>query len=624
MQDNTLITGKKYIKDIFSREQFYNVPEYQRPYVWGEEQILALLNDINKAMESDIHKEYFLGCMIWNTRRDKTNDLEYYYQDILDGQQRFISLFLIHAVIRDLSADDNLKKDVQKKLVQEEDRFNNIPARNRIEFQIRDDKKFLHEFVIKPEGTLNDVELEKIINDPKEGDSIRNMASGIKVIKKWWKIKLTERPDSSNNVIEQFYTYLSNKVLALYLATPDNLDDAYNLFTVLNSRGMQLQVSDILRAQNLREIDGDVARKSYAIKWGEFENAIGAPYNRFDEFLWALVFIKMKYRSDDNKSLTIAFDFMGKRGMLTKGSETFDFVGRYIAHYEAIGNRSITSKDSHQLFGNINFILASVYGNQYLTPLMHYRECFDENRILDFMIKIDNLFSMQWLMGRRQGMTRTFLILKRMDLLVEKVHSREKNYDEAIEELLNDPCLSYDFYDETISAERPIDPNEFYQLLGNEKWGSFGGTKVNKTRYLLLKLDMLMGSPNSVLQYNKDSSSIEHLMPQNVESSNWEIDGELHREWVHRLGNLVLIDKNKNASISNRLFSEKKVRYQGAIEARANTNFVFMNNPEWSMEALKNNHTRVVYLLIRYYKGNSLKSYLDLRKELNSGIQSFF
>jgi uncharacterized protein with ParB-like and HNH nuclease domain len=64
MDNTTLITGKKYIKDIFSQEQFFNIPEYQRPYVWGEEQIVALLEDISKAMDNDMTKEYFLGCMI--------------------------------------------------------------------------------------------------------------------------------------------------------------------------------------------------------------------------------------------------------------------------------------------------------------------------------------------------------------------------------------------------------------------------------------------------------------------------------------------------------------------------------------------------------------------------------
>jgi uncharacterized protein with ParB-like and HNH nuclease domain len=619
MENTTLVTGKKYIKDIFSPEQFYNIPEYQRPYVWGEEQIVALLEDVSKAMENDSNKEYFLGCMIWNTRHDKTNkNVEYVYQDILDGQQRFITLFLLHGVIRDISIKDKLKENVQKRLVQEADDYNNIPSRNRIEFEIRDDKEFLDKYLINEGGTLLINEIEDISTNPKSGASIRNMASGILIMKRWWDSKYAENVGTEEHYLADFYKYLSTKVLALYLATPNNLDDAYNLFTVLNSRGLQLQVSDILRAQNLRVIENPELRKLYANKWSDFENTISAPYRNFDDFLWALVFIKMKYRSDDNKSLTKAFEFMFKRGMISKGTDTLDYVGKYIKHFEAITNGSITTRDSLNLFGNINFILASVFGSQYLTPLMHFRECFGESKIVEFMIKIDNLFSIGWLLGRRQSQTRTFIILRKIDTYFEAFKKKEMTLDEAVEEFLNDPCLRYDFYDEEISSEKPINIADFINLLENEKWGSYVGTRINKTRYLLLKMDMLMGNAATVLQYNNDSSSVEHLMPQKVAETEWKVDSISHKEWIHRLGNLSLIDKNKNASLSNKLFHEKKAKYQGAIETRANTNYIFITNQEWNIETIENNHKRTVILLTQYYEGNSLKTFQQIKKNLNS------
>lgn len=621
MDNATLITGKKYIKDIFSPEQFFNIPEYQRPYVWGEEQITALLEDVSKAMETDSNKEYFLGCMIWNTRNEKTaKNIEYTYQDILDGQQRFITLFLLHGVLRDISQKKSLKDSVQKRLVQEADDYNNIPERNRIEFEIRDDKDFLEKYIIEMGGTILVDELRDIADSPKSGASIRSMANGILEMKKWWDGKFSENVGSEEQYLADFYRYLSTKVLALYLATPNNLDDAYNLFTVLNSRGLQLQVSDILRAQNLRVIENPELRKIYAVKWSDFENSISAPYKGFDDFLWSLVFIKMKYRSDDNKSLTKAFEFMFKRNMLTKGTDTLDYVGKYLKHYESITNGSITNRESLSLFGNLNFILSSVYGSQYLTPLMHYRECFGDKQIIEFLIKIDNLFSIGWLLGRRQSQTRTFIILRKIDFYSDTVKKKEKTLDEAVEDFLNDPCLRYNFYDEEISSEKPINTEDFVSLLDTEKWGGFSGTRVNKTRYLLLKMDLLMGNAATILQYNKDSSSIEHLMPQKIEDTEWKIDPTKHKEWVHRLGNLSLIDKNKNSSLSNKLFNDKKVKYQGAIETRANTNFIFITNPDWNIDAIETNHKRSINILKQYYEGNNLKTFLQIKKSLNNPV----
>jgi hypothetical protein len=444
------------------------------------------------------------------------------------------------------------------------------------------------------------------------------MAIGIQIMRRWWASKFAENVGTEEHYLADFYKYISTKVLALYLATPNNLDDAYNLFTVLNSRGLQLQVSDILRAQNLRVIENAELRKLYANKWSDFENVVSAPYRNFDDFLWVLVFIKMKYRSDDNKSLTKAFDFMFKRSLLSKGTDTLDYVGKYIKHYEAITNGSVTTRESGYLFGNLNFILSSVYGSQYLTPLMYYRECFGEVKIVEFMIKIDNLFSIGWLLGRRQSTTRTFIILRRMEFFYEAFKKKERTLDEAVDDFLNDTCLRYDFYDEEISSEKPIKLSDFVYLLENEKWGAYVGTRINKARYILLKMDMLMGNSSTVLQYNKDSSSVEHMMPQKIEDTEWNIDPLSHKDWVHRLGNLALIDKNKNASLSNKLFSEKKHKYQGAIETRANTNYIFMSNQDWNVIEIENNHKRTVAVLTQYYEGNSLKTYQQIKKSLNT------
>ncbi|MDN3692102.1 DUF262 domain-containing HNH endonuclease family protein [Chryseobacterium tructae] len=613
MDNQTLITGKKYIKDIFSPEQFYNIPEYQRPYVWGVDQIENFLDDITNALENNKEKEYFLGCMIWNTRENVSNEIKYKFQDILDGQQRFLTLFLLHASLRNLSKNTDLKKNVQNRLIQEADEFNNVPARNRIEFDIRDDKEFIDNYIIN-EIELSSSQLEHITNNHENSTSVRNLATGLSIILNWFNNKEKENPEEFQIFLNEFYKYLSTKVLALYLATPNNLDDAYNLFTVLNSRGLQLQVSDILRAQNLRVITDDKIRREYANKWSDFENKINLPYKSFDEFLWTVVFIKMKYRSDDNQSLTKAFDHMFKKGIITKGSETLDLIEKYLKHFIALNNSSINSKESASLFSNINFILSSVYGSQYLTPLMHFREVFGDHNIIEFLIKIDNLYSLSWLLGRRQSMTRTFNILKKIDFYGDKIRNKEITIEQGSILMINDNCLQYEYFDDNISSEKPLDINDLELSLKNDKWGGFSGTKVNKTRYILLKLDLLVGNKTNQLQYNKNSSSIEHLLPQKIENTLWSVDSDFHKEWLHKIGNLVLIDRNKNSSLSNKDYETKKNKYKGAIESRANTNFVLMNYSEWNKESIISNQNRIIELIMKYYRGNSLKTFLELKK----------
>lgn len=614
MESYNLDTGKKYVKDIFASDCFYNIPEYQRPYVWEEDQVLTLLEDFSNAKEYDGKKEYFLGCMIWNSKRT-SGQIEYICQDILDGQQRFITLFLLHAVMRDLSQNSKLKSKVEERLRQEHDEFDEIPERNRIVFEIRDDSEFLEKYVLVP-GMTKKLDKLKKVSDTHESNSIRNMARALIAMHSWWSDQEKIKGEKEfHKYLESFFTFISNKVVTLYLATPDNLDDAYNLFTVLNSRGVQLQVGDILRAQNLRSIEDDEKRKKYAEKWIDFGNKIGAPYRSFDDFLWALVHIKMKYRSDDNLNLTKAFNFMYDRKYIEKGISTFDFVETYVSHYKAITNEEIEPIDAGKLFANLILILNSVFGNQYLAPLMHYRKCFGDYRILDFLIKLDNLLSAMWLIGKRTLQTRIFIILRKMDDLAAE---HKSSGEDAANAFLDSDVLRYDYDDE--KASTIVEIEEFFEMLRNEDWGNYAGTRINKTRYLLLKLDLLHGALTTTLQFDRKISSVEHIMPRKIENSNWHIDSDFHSQHVHKLGNLVLIDRKKNSSMSNKHYSAKKEVYANFIETRANTNYVFMTFGEWTKESILHNQARIEHLLRSYYEGNSFESILEYKK---SGLKEF-
>ncbi|GAB3931841.1 DUF262 domain-containing protein [Larkinella terrae] len=612
-----LDTGKKYIKEIYASDCFYNIPEYQRPYVWGEEQINALLEDITSTMEQSKDKEYFLGCMIWNTKKIKSNEVEYTCQDILDGQQRFISIYILQGVIRDLSENSDLKSKVRERMKQKADPFEGTPERNRIEFEIRNDKAFLELCVIEDNGTTDEVTINKIIKDKDTGTSSRNMALAVLYMRSWWRNKFSslKSNEERQKYINNFYSFLSTKVLALYLATPDNLDDAYNLFTVLNSRGIQLRVSDILRAQNLREINDDRQRREYAKLWEKYENGIASPYKSFDDFLWSIVYIKMKYSSDDNQSLNKAFNFMYDKNYLKKGKETFDLVGRYVEHFKSVTQESLQENEYGLFFLNLNYILTSTFGNSYIAPLMHYKECFGEYRIADFILKLDNLLSVIWLTSSRNSQFRIFTMLRKMDDAKKEV----QNQYQAADSFLKEPIFDYGYQD--AKAFTAVDINLFYNMLDVEKWGSFNGTRSNKTRYVLLKLDLIVSSPYTQLSYNKSFSSIEHLMPQKIDPKYWSVDENEYKEWLHRLGNIVLIDRKKNSSLSNSSYDTKKTRYQSAIESRANTNNIFIQYKSWDIDTIKKNHQRSLQLLKEYYEGNSLQTLILIRKKLSNNIK---
>lgn len=604
-----LDTGKKYIKDIFSSDSFYNIPEYQRPYVWGKDQISALLDDIRQAIDNDPKKEYFVGCMVWNTKVISDNENSTYIcQDILDGQQRFITLYLLHAVIRDLTESQTMRQKIQERMKQEEhDEYDGIPARNRIEFSIRHDRDFLESYVLKTNGTRNLDALKNIARSKDYELSVRNMATAILEMQDWFKTLQSEENDF-DKYLSKYFGYIGKNILIIYLSTPNNLDDAYNLFTVLNSRGLQLQASDIIRAQNLRNIQEASTRKKYAKYWEEYESSIDEPYQSFDEFLWAIVSIKMKYRSDDNKSISKAFEFMYDRKIMERGEKTFDMIGQYINHLQALNDPMFCRNESGNFFANLHRILTATYGNAYATPILHYRECFGNYRICDCLIKIDNLCSVYWLTGKRSLQSRIFIILRKIEEIAKKNSDKKK----AADLFLKSPVLEYDYQDKKASTF--LDIEHFFELLEYENFGSYAGAKINKSRYLLLKLDLLLSNINTPLNLNKSRISIEHLIPKKFDSQTSQLTEDEHSSWIYRLGNIVLIDCKKSAYISNKSFGEKKEKYKEMIKNRPNTKYLFTKYTDWGLEQVKENHRRVVEILQLYYLGNSLETAQEIIK----------
>ena len=85
------------------------------------------------------------------------------------------------------------------------------------------------------------------------------------------------------------------------------------------------------------------------------------------------------------------------------------------------------------------------------------------------------------------------------------------------------------------------------------------------------------------------------------ENTDWSIEEEEHKLWVHRLGNLALLDRRKNSSMSNSTFNLKKDKYQEAIEGRSNTSHIFMKYSEWNLNNIESNHKRTISLLKDYY-----------------------
>ncbi len=145
MTHGKIDADKRVLQKIFSPDFWFVIPEYQRSYVWQSENIQDLIDDLYYAFMNKRDSEYFLGSLV--LKRTKNKDFAEY--EVLDGQQRLTTFFLMFAVLRDLLEERAFKNNLQQKIYQEADELDMVPERQRITYQIRDQvEDFIKKYVV--------------------------------------------------------------------------------------------------------------------------------------------------------------------------------------------------------------------------------------------------------------------------------------------------------------------------------------------------------------------------------------------------------------------------------------------------------------------------------------------
>jgi len=582
MSNNHIDSDKIFIKHAF--EWWYRVPEYQRPYVWGTDQVNDLLEDVAYAMTTKPNGEYFLGSIVLQKRATPdASGKEYQENDLLDGHQRLTTCLMLHAVARDLTHDIKLKNTCLETIFQEENPYDGIPERFRIVFDIRDDVRDFVSRFLKPDGGTNDEAALKEAQNSKDA-SVRNMANAILEIRRYF-----AQPEAPK--VEQFFPFFRNKVLLIYVASTQ-LEDAFRLFTVLNDRGMKLRNSDILKTMNLRALkEANVSpqeQKQAAQMWEEMEGELGED---FDVFLAHVrtVLVKEKARLgllqefEENIYAPHVFQKDTKQykkipPLLQQGRQTFEFIKRYRQHHQQILSGNNHALGSSWEFDNLVSLLTDAgLADFWVPPLLHYREVFGDDRVVEFLRRLENKFCGDWIAretptARIEAMN---AVLKKIDELRQQASLPKAS---QIETLLNSDVFNFDHA-------------EFIKQLDT---ASIYGRRF--ARYILCKLDMIYGGPSNRLQPPKEIS-VEHVLPQNPsDTSQWckDFTAEQRAEWTDRLGNLVLISRRKNVSQGRLDYADKKQRYfEKNIETFPNSLRV-LKNSEWTPVTLKANHNEVI------------------------------
>lgn len=567
---------KKVIREIFN--MWYCIPDYQRAYVWDTDQVRDLLDDTISAYRENKEAQYFLGSMVLKINEKSENNVSYTEYELLDGQQRITTVFLILACMRDMLTDyPQYQNSLAGFVYQAEDAILQQPERMRIIFNIRSDvRDFVNEHIKPLHGTCDDALLKEKMQAKDVNISIRNMANAMLVAHEFL--------EENKSDIIGYLSYFLNKVLMIYVAT-EELQDAFQLFTVLNNRGVKLSSSDILKAENLKELSA-ADRTSWATRWEEMETYFGED---FDKFLSHIRTILVKKKQ--TTTLLKEFDefvysnqeydrtqkkYVPRTPILRRGRDTFELLYSYYHTYQEVfdTDHSVVTGD-YEITNYLKLMETGFGADYWIAPVLDYYRKYRRRGFVAFLKALDRKLSADWITAATPTV--------RMENVNAILREIEASQDSAA--LLQSKTFT-------------INKSDFERVINGDIYGrSFA-------KYLLLKLDLIYrGSSTPMIP--QAIASIEHILPRNPSAdSQWvkDFSAAEREEWTNKLGNLVLISRRKNTAQGNRDYVEKKEKYfEKNIEMFPNSIRIYQNYPEWKLSDLKKNHSDVVTELLNVY-----------------------
>ena len=547
--------NEKAIRTLFSDDFWFNIPSYQRPYVWGKDNITDLLDDIVYAFKYNTQDKYFLGSLVL---QEKTK----YEYDILDGQQRLTTLCIFMAVLRDLAKDDSLKEALQSLLFVKGNKFKGIKDKARLTFEIRSEvEEFFQECIIKENGTNNIDEFMKVNNILLNDISIKNMYKAISTIREF----IENNEYDINFEQEDFFNFIYENLIFAYVCS-DTREQAFRLFTILNNRGIPLTTADILKSLNLDKISDEAQRNEYAKKWEELEQKYGERFDRFLNFIRT-----MKLKEKARKNLLEEFEEkIYKKGMMTYGKESIDYFRTTSDNYDKLITFDINLKELDNHYKNLVTIMKTGFNSEdWIPPLLYFYEKFNTQDLGKVIVLLDNKFMGDWI--NRETPTKR---LENMNKILKAIELA-KNSNEVVE---NQELFEFD-------RER------FFSEINGDIYGQ------RYCKYLLLKVENYKMASDMVFISNYKNISVEHILPQSPKAESlWrkEFTDDEREYWTNKLANLMLITRRKNSQLSNSEFKEKKERYSKEnLTIFPSNNYIYLNTEKWSVSELEKRQVEI-------------------------------
>ncbi|QQW91337.1 DUF262 domain-containing protein [Helicobacter pylori] len=573
----------------------FEIPSYQRGYAWQERQLKDFWNDLEHVSKLGNQFHYMHSL----TLRELENDFENSTFEIIDGQQRLATSLILLGLL----AKTTQNKDPKYSLINLEPILS-------------------YKYYGLSEAFRAIIEEEKDLKAFKTSFYARNLIDAYEFFQE----KISDTPIEA---LEKMFDALIKKMLFSVVGLNDNRIDPFSSFETINNRGKDLSTLELLKnrlhfvahkiceGKKLEKLQQEI-NDTYTLIYHDlrqFEDA------HLEGFLKHFVAYYYGEKGDFKKRL-LEMEFNAHK----RYTDNTNFNEKYEKIDDLLFYLSYSSKVWNFLHTlDEKSITLIVDDNKKLeieiTPKM--RDLLEKMRRLNALS--DNAFLpllLSLLTIQRAGKSANeqpyttkeleglLEHLERFGFLIYGVASKNTAKNEWIElafkafkayrygeeniVIENLPTLEKNFFNRKYSALELLE--EYIHSKKNaEKWYKWG----KALNYLLYEYE-LHHNPETTLNFDGSIESIEHILPQNpdqgysAKEKNWAKNPNI----VHALGNLLLIPKNANSSLSNKPFDEKRKEYiKGSYSEKE-----VAKNASFGVDQIKERSEKLLNFLIAHYR----------------------
>lgn len=559
-KNNFLDTSTVSFSDILANGKLYQVPLYQRDYSWNVDHWEDLWADI-MGIANSTGNAHYMGSVVFQDKGDKK-------YTIIDGQQRLATLSLIvlsiinklqELVNNGIDCEDNKERiDILKnKFIGDKDP-GSLTYSSKLQLN-ENNNSFFQSYLLVFRMPVNVRALRS--SERRLWDAYIFFSS--RIIKHF-----VEEKDGS--VITNFLNkVIAEKLMFIQIVVEDELR-AYTVFETLNSRGVGLTVTDLLK-NYLFSLASEVDLRHIKEQWNRIIAQIGL--DGFPTFL-------RHFWISGNKLIRQEYLFRTIKKYVRNSEEVFDLLDRVekcAQLYAALSNPSdsfwIGERERKKRIRELELFKVKMC---FPILLAGYEKL--TNEVFDKLLKIISIISFRYIVIGSLHTNRLEEIYNRASMkIVSGKISKASQIAHELEELY------------------PID-KDFKNSFETKTINTKSGKKL--VRYILFELENQKSQSDR--DFEDDPATIEHILPENPNDDTWNVSfpSSVQETYIYRLGNYILLETKKNRECGTLSFEVKKEVYQTSQYSISKD----IDFAEWTPNSLDNRQTQMANQAISIWR----------------------